>query len=81
MKNPKLLAAAILSALALALAGASSLSHPSPVEVGKTYQISNSQSVFEGRIVSDLGGGWYRLQVKGGEMSINAAQAFWIKEK
>jgi hypothetical protein len=52
------------------------------VEVGSSYLISNGTAAMKGKVVSDLGGGWYSVLRSdgGGVMSVNVANAFFIQE-
>lgn len=83
MKNKTILA--ILGVgLALALMGAKD-TFRAPVEVGKSYFISNGAMGIKGKVVSDMGGGWYRVEATNipakGEISVNLNQAFWVQEQ
>lgn len=82
MKN-KTIVAALAILLAFACIGAKD-SFRAPVEVGKTYFISGGGSGVKGKVVSDMGGGWYQVEATNlsvkGPVAVNVNQAFWIEE-
>jgi len=53
------------------------------VEVGSSYLISNGSAAVKGKVVADLGNGWYSvLRADGGGVdSVNIAQSFFIREQ
>lgn len=72
-----------LLAVVLAFALVAAKEPPRPVvEVGKSYVISNGSAAVKGRIVSEVGAGWFRvLRSDGqGEQSVNVGAAFIVYE-
>lgn len=57
---------------------------PAPlVEVGRSYFISSGSMGVKGKIIGEIGGGWYRvapvnLSTKE-EIAVNVGQAFWLQ--
>ena len=79
MKN-KTTFAVVAAVLALAFIGAKTATN-APVEVGKNYTISNGAAAVQGKVISELGGGWYQVKrTDGRETRVNLGTAFWVED-
>jgi len=80
----KLVTVALVAILALTLTGAA-LPPAKLVEVGKCYVISTGAMLIKGKVVSEIGDGWFwiapsNLSTKE-PVAVNIRQAFWIQQE